>query len=37
MKNRVTLDLAAKYSHQQGLTRRIMGMDELFAANVLDT
>jgi 4,5-dihydroxyphthalate decarboxylase len=35
--NRVTLDLAAKYSHQQGLTRRIMGMDELFAANVLDT
>jgi len=35
--NRVTLELAAKYSNQQGLTQRVMRMDELFAANVLDS
>jgi 4,5-dihydroxyphthalate decarboxylase len=35
--NRATLEMAAKYSNQQGLTQRIMRMDELFAANVLDT
>jgi 4,5-dihydroxyphthalate decarboxylase len=35
--NRATLDMAAKYSNQQGLTQRIMPMDELFAANVLDS
>jgi 4,5-dihydroxyphthalate decarboxylase len=35
--NRATLELAAKYSNQQGLTQRIMPMDELFAANVLDS
>jgi 4,5-dihydroxyphthalate decarboxylase len=35
--NRATLELAAKYSNQQGLTGRIMPMDELFAANALDS
>jgi 4,5-dihydroxyphthalate decarboxylase len=35
--NRETLEMAAKYSNQQGLTQRIMRMDELFAANVLDS
>jgi 4,5-dihydroxyphthalate decarboxylase len=35
--NRATLELAAKYSSQQGLTKRIMPMDELFAANVLES
>lgn len=35
--NRATLELAAKYSNQQGLTQRIMKMEELFAANVLDS
>jgi 4,5-dihydroxyphthalate decarboxylase len=35
--NRGTLEMAAKYSNQQGLTQRIMRMDELFAANVLDS
>jgi 4,5-dihydroxyphthalate decarboxylase len=35
--NRATLELAAKYSNQQNLTPRIMTMDELFAANTLDS
>jgi 4,5-dihydroxyphthalate decarboxylase len=35
--NRATLEMAAKYSNQQGLTQRIMAMDELFAANALDS
>jgi 4,5-dihydroxyphthalate decarboxylase len=35
--NRATLELAAKYSNQQGLTQRIMPMDELFAANALES
>jgi 4,5-dihydroxyphthalate decarboxylase len=35
--NRATLDMAAKYSNQQSLTQRIMTMDELFAANALDS
>jgi 4,5-dihydroxyphthalate decarboxylase len=35
--NRATLELAAKYSNQQGLTQRAMKMDELFAANVVDS
>ena len=35
--NRATLEIAAKYSNQQSLTQRIMTMDELFAANALDT
>jgi len=35
--NRATLELAAQYSNQQGLTQRVMKMDELFAANVLDS
>ena len=35
--NRVTLEMAAKYSNQQSLTQRIMTMDKLFAANALDS
>jgi 4,5-dihydroxyphthalate decarboxylase len=35
--NRATLEMAAKYSNQQGLTQRVMKMDELFAVNVLDS
>jgi len=33
--NRTTLETAAKYSNQQGLTHRIMAMDQLFAPNTL--
>jgi 4,5-dihydroxyphthalate decarboxylase len=35
--NRATLELAAKYSNQQGLTQRIMKMEELFAPNALES
>ena len=35
--NRATLEMAARYSNQQGLTPRVVPMDELFAANVLDS
>jgi 4,5-dihydroxyphthalate decarboxylase len=35
--NRATLEIAAKYSNQQSLTQRIMKMEELFAANALDS
>ena len=35
--NRATLETAARYSNQQGLTPRVMTMDELFAPNVLDS
>ncbi len=35
--NRATLEVLAKYSNQQGLTQRIMSMEELFAANVLQS
>jgi len=35
--NRATLELAAKFSNQQGLTQRVMRLDELFAANALDS
>ena len=35
--NRATLETAAKYSHQQGLTRRVMTMDDLFAPNALNS
>jgi 4,5-dihydroxyphthalate decarboxylase len=35
--NRAVLELAAKFSNQQGLTRRVMTMEDLFAANVLDS
>jgi 4,5-dihydroxyphthalate decarboxylase len=35
--NRATLESAAKYSNQQGLTPRVMPMEELFAANALDS
>ena len=35
--NRATLEMAAKFSHQQGLTRRVMTMDELFAPNALSS
>ena len=35
--NRATLQLAAKYSNQQGLTPRVMAMEELFASNALES
>jgi hypothetical protein len=35
--NRATLETAAKYSNQQGLTPRVMSMDDLFAPNALDS
>ena len=35
--NRTVLELAAKYSNQQGLTQRLMPMEELFAPNALDS
>jgi 4,5-dihydroxyphthalate decarboxylase len=35
--NRATLELAAKYSNQQGLTQRIMTMEELFAPDALES
>jgi hypothetical protein len=35
--NRATLEMAAKYSNQQNLTQRLIAMDELFAANALDS
>ncbi len=35
--NRATLETAAKYSNRQGLTPRVMPIDELFAANALES
>jgi len=35
--NRATLETAAKYSNQQGLTPRVMAMEELFAPNALES
>jgi 4,5-dihydroxyphthalate decarboxylase len=35
--NRATLETAAKYSNQQGLTPRVMTMEELFAPNALES
>jgi 4,5-dihydroxyphthalate decarboxylase len=35
--NRTTLETAAQYSHQQGLTPRVMTMDDVFAPNALDS
>jgi 4,5-dihydroxyphthalate decarboxylase len=35
--NRAVLETAAQYSNQQGLTPRVMTMDELFAPNALDS
>jgi 4,5-dihydroxyphthalate decarboxylase len=35
--NRATLETAAKYSNRQGLTPRVMPIDELFAPNALDS
>lgn len=34
--NRKTLETAARYSHEQGLTPRVVGLDELFAASTLE-
>jgi len=34
--NRATLETAARFSHQQSLTPRVMRMDELFAPNAFD-
>ena len=33
--NRATLDAALRYSHEQGLSERIVGLEELFAPNSL--
>ncbi len=35
--NRATLETAARYSNQQGLTARVVTLDELFAPNALDS
>jgi 4,5-dihydroxyphthalate decarboxylase len=35
--NRAPLEMAARYSNQQGLTPRVMPMEALFAPNVLDS
>ena len=35
--NRAVLETAAKFSNQQGLTPRVMPMNELFAVNALDS
>jgi len=35
--NRAVLETAAKYSNQQGLTPRVMTMEELFAPNALES
>jgi 4,5-dihydroxyphthalate decarboxylase len=35
--NRATLETAAKFSNQQGLTPRVMPMEELFAPNALES
>ena len=35
--NRASLETAAKYSNQQGLTPKVMPMEELFAVNALDS
>jgi hypothetical protein len=34
--NRVTLDTAARYSHEQGLTPRVVKLEEVFAASTLE-
>ena len=34
--NRNVLETAAQYSHEQGLTPRLMKLDEIFAASTLD-
>jgi 4,5-dihydroxyphthalate decarboxylase len=35
--NRHTLETFVRYSYEQGITRRQIGVDELFAAPTLDT
>ena len=35
--NRAVLETAARYSNQQGLTPRVMTLEELFASNALDS
>jgi 4,5-dihydroxyphthalate decarboxylase len=34
--NRPVLETIARYSHEQGLTPRVVGLDEVFAASTLD-
>jgi 4,5-dihydroxyphthalate decarboxylase len=34
--NRETLETIARYSHEQGLTPRVVPLDEVFAASTLD-
>ena len=34
--NRATLETAARYSHEQGLTKRLVGLEECFAASTME-
>jgi hypothetical protein len=34
--NRNTLETAARYSHEQGLTPRVVRLDEVFARSVME-
>jgi 4,5-dihydroxyphthalate decarboxylase len=34
--NRAVLETAAQYSHEQGLTPRLMGLDEVFSKNTME-
>ena len=34
--NRAVLETAAQYSYEQGLTDRLVGLDEVFAPSTLD-
>jgi 4,5-dihydroxyphthalate decarboxylase len=34
--NRVTLETAARYSHEQGLTPRVVKLEEVFAASAME-
>jgi hypothetical protein len=34
--NREVLDTAARYSHEQGLTPRLLALEEIFAANAME-
>ena len=36
VKNRAVLETIAAYSHEQGLTPRVLSLDEVFAPNTLD-
>jgi hypothetical protein len=34
--NRKTLETAARYSHEQGLTPRVLALEEVFAASAME-